>query len=383
MERSGLFMTELQRHLSPEAAKRFAEENKQVYAYYSKLYGWWKPELERHLQVINDTDWKASDKAEISKEITKIIQRDGFVNPDYLTPAYKWNWCAARLRDGLFKDWDGFEFRSDWAVSFRGIDGTKSKVPKWDGQPVDHIVVLGEQGLGDEILFLSALPELIVRLGTKAVELQCYPRLKSIVERSFKIKVTDRKKLSEVTEGDAMVALSDLFPFYRRDVSHFPRKPYLKPDPIKVEYWTEWLKQFGDKEKIGIAWYSRHGWVNPADLVTSKDAVYFDLQYDYEGKQSFGEKVPFDTKTDLENLFAFVAALDRVVTVTQTLAHVCGSQGKVCDAIIPPKNGEVSWFNWYNSCHVLGNSETWPHLLYSSVTVYGTPESFKKHTSKV
>lgn len=339
-------------------------------------------ELQRHLQVINDTDWNESDKEEIRQSITRVLDRDGFIDPKYLTPAYRWNWCAARLRDGLFKDWDGFEFRSDWAVSFRGIDGFNTKVPKWDGKKVDHITVLGEQGVGDEIMFLSALPELIIRLGTKALELQCYPQLKSIVERSYKIKVTDRKRLSEVTEGDAIVALSDLFPFYRRDKSHFPRKPYLKPDPEKVEYWTKWLKSFGGREKIGIAWYSRHGFVNPEDLVTNKDAVYFDLQYPFEGKRDFNyhftQVVPFDTKTDFENLFSFVAAIDRVHSVTQTLVHVCGSIGKECKAVIPPKNGEVTWFLWYHSCKVLEGEKSWPHLIYPNITVYENIDEFRR-----
>lgn len=344
-----------------------------------------KLEWKQHLGVINDSDWKESEKAFIRGEIKKIIETQGKVPIQYLSPQYQWNWVAARLRDGDFSNWEGFQYRSDWAVTFRGINGFETKVPKWDGSPVNHLVVLGEQGMGDEILFFSALPELMVRLGTNAIEVQCYPELRGIVERSFKVRTSDRKILGEINEGDAVVALGDLFPFYRRDKSHFPRKPYLKPDPVKVEKWRKYLNEFGNRQKIGIGWYSRHGYVDPKSLCTVKDAVYFDLQYDFEEKASLqgtfdGIRPPFDNRRDFENLFAFVYALDSVHSVTQTLVHIAGAVGKECKAVIPPKNGEVSWFLWYHACKALGNGKHWPHLIYPSVTIYEDINEFRHHS---
>jgi hypothetical protein len=310
--------------------------------------------------------------------ISGALKKYGEVKVSALTPQYRWNLCVERLKDGLFTDWGGFEYRSDWAVTFFGFNGFGTKVPKWDGSPVDHLVVLGEQGVGDEILFFSALPELIIRLGHSALEVQCYPALREIVERSFKVKTSDRKTLGNILEGDAMVALGDLFPFYRRDVSHFPRKPYLKPDPVKVEHWKNWLSQFSDGPKIGVAYHSRHGSLDPADLCTVEGVHYFDLQYDFDGKVSFGAiRVPFDVRNDLENLFAFVACLDSVHTVTQTLTHVAGSIGKDCKAVIPPENGDVSFSLWYHACN-LGESGHWKHLVYPSVTIYEDINEFSR-----
>jgi hypothetical protein len=352
-----------------------------------KLPAHLKEEWKRHLGVINETSWAEKDKAEIRSAVKFLLSRDGELSKHSLPAEYRWNWCAARLRDGIFTDWDGFQFRSDWAVTFMGLNGFHTRIPKWNGHPVKHLVVLGEQGLGDEILFMSALPELIVRLGHDAIEVQCYPQLKEVVERSFKVKVTERKKLGGVTEGDALVALGDLFPFYRRDVSHFPRKPYLKADPEKVEHWKGWLKQFGDSPKMGLSWYSRHGYVNPNDLIR-KGYVYFDLQYVPEGvsvpeRPSDVIEVPFDTKNDFDNLFAFVKALDGVHSVTQTLVHVAGSQGVECHAVIPPRNGEAKWFLWYHSCKSLkeGKKKHWPHLIYPSVKVYEDINEFRNHFS--
>lgn len=258
-------------------------------------------------------------------------------------------------------------------MTFRWGQDIQSPIPKWDGGPSSHLVVLGEQGIGDEILFSSALPELMVRVGTKNIEFQSYPKLKSIIERSFGVKCTDRKPLSEVKEGQHIVALGDLFPWYRRHKSHFPKKPYLKPDPEKVSHWSEWLKQFNGP-KIGVAWYSRHGFLNPDDLIT--EGTYFDLQYRSEVDMG-GSKdlipVPFDTRDDFDNLFAFVACLDEVRTVTQTLSHVCGSQGKTCKAVIPPKNGEVNWYLWY----YFDGKSYWDSPIYPNFTIYKSIDEFR------
>ena len=328
-------------------------------------------EYERHCSVIDENNWPRNDRRKLKSDIKAILQRDGYVNPQALTPEYRWNLCSARLRDRDFTNWDGWEFRSDWAMTFRWGKEIKSPVPKWNGGPCSHLVVLGEQGIGDEIMFLSALPELMVRVGSQNLEVQTYPRLQKIVERSFKVRCTDRKPLGEVKEGEAIVALGDLFPFYRRDESHFPKKPFLKPDPEKVKYWKDWLSQFPG-EKIGYAYKSRHGFhskeeIRKAAADVKGDCYVFDLQYDSEGS----DKPPFDTKNDFENLFAFVSCLDRVVTVTQTLAHVAGSLGKECHAIIPPKNGDITWYLWY------WGTKTRDALIYPNMTVYKNLDEFR------
>ena len=334
-------------------------------------------ELQRHFSVIESQNWPEIEKVSLRNDIARFFEEDGRIDYKTLSPSYRWNLCVERLKDGLFDNWDGFQFRSDWAVTFFGMNGYGMKVPKWDGSPVGKLIVLGEQGLGDEILFFSALPELIVRLGHEPIRVQCYPVLKKLVERSFRVEVTDRQSLGNVSGGDAVMALADLFPFYRRRPEHFPRKPYMKADPELVDKWKDWLSSYGDKPKIGLAWYTRKGFVDPADLMT-KDAVYFDLQY-RDDKKTIQEpteaviKPPFDTKNDFDNLFAFVAALDSVHTVAQTLVHVAGSQAIDCKVVLPPKNGEVKQELWY-----YGNGEeVWDSPVYGNMKVFRNIETFK------
>lgn len=337
------------------------------------------PELKRQYDelctVIDYAEGSQLKKKIVKKDILKTIKRTGVLDTTLYGPSFRWNLCAARLRSGRFDNWDGWEFRSNWAITFMGYNGFDGlKIPKWMGQPTKHLVVLGEQGIGDEILFCSALPDLIYRLGHDAIELQTYPRLQPIVERSLRIKCTDRRVLSQVTEGEYCVALGDLIRFYRKDRSHFPGKPFLKPNQELVEQWRRDLRKVNPQEKplIGIAWKARHGRIDPKDLMTDDDALYVNLQYGEMPPNGVINFPGHDPLADMENHFALVAALDKVHTVTQTVVHVCGSMGKECHAVIPPRGtGEVDNFLWYYGTG--GKMFT-----YNSVSVYPSIFDFKK-----
>jgi hypothetical protein len=338
-----------------------------------------KKELKVVSSVFNQQDWPETDKRELIAKVKKILKRDGTLNYKAFEPKARWDFCAERLKQGDYRNWDGWEFRSDWSMTFRWGVEMKCPLPKWDMEPVNHLVVLGEQGIGDEIMFLSALPEIIARYGRDCIEFQAYPRIQSIVERSFGIRCTDRRLLSDVVTGDAVMALGELFPWYRRDKTHFPKKPYLKADPEKVEHWRKYLEQFGTKPKVGVAWASSKGTIDPKSLKTI-DGVYFDLQY-RDGKAvsdestDWLEKPPFDVTSDFENLFAFVKALDRVHSITQTLCHVAGSQGVETKAVIPETKLKMGLWYYFNG----SNLGSWESPIYPNFTVYRNIEEFRKN----
>lgn len=345
----------------------------------------WQQEYREICEVINQTPESRIKKEWLKKDIRKTLKRVGSLNYDLFPPDFRWNLCAARLRMGRYDNWDGWEFRSDWSITFQGRNGYQMKVPKWCGQDVDKILVLGEQGIGDEILFASALPDLIVRQGHEKLELQCMPRLKEIFRRSFRIDCVDRKKLGEI-EGDrvAVVALADLFMFYRHSPSHFPKKPFLKLDEAQVDKWKERLKALSDKPKIGIAWKARHGDLNPKDLMI-EDADYINLQYLEHPDGKWKEPLPegvidlgCDPLNDLEDHMCLIKALDKVVTVTQTCVHEAGSLDVECHAIRPKKGtGEVHNMLWY---YGLGNIDS---PIYNSVKIWNTPKDFQNYQERL
>ena len=216
---------------------------------------------------------------------------------------------------------------------------------------------MGEQGLGDEIMYSSILPELITRFGHDNVILDCEDRLIPVFERSFKIKCRPRRSMTKYN-GEPLIAMADLVRFFRHELNHFPGKPFLKPNPEYVEFWTEWLK---DKPKVGIAWKGRQGELPPKDLI-GVPTTAIDLQYGDHPPLEGLIVPPVDQMTEVDKAFALVSCLDKVISVPQTIIHYAGSQGVECDVIIPPPDsGEIDnsldWsfssnMPWYNSVKV-------------------------------
>lgn len=319
-------------------------------------------------------DFRQSEFDEIATDLKRTVKKYGHIDYTLFPPTFRWNLCASRLSQGKFDNWDGWEYRSSWSITFQGWNGFQLPIPKWDGKPVGKLIIASEQGIGDEICYASAIPELMVRLGPSALELQCHPRLIPVFERSYGIKCVPRLVLSEITEGDAVVALADLFMIYRRDKGHFPKKPYLKVDDHKRNLWMDKLKNF-KKPWIGVAWKSRHGEIDESalqlDLYHKYDGTAFNLQYgEITGKFVY---LPVDPLNDMDDHLALVSCMDRVVTVTQTLAHEAGALGIPCDAIKPEKGtGEVDCHLWY---YGVGQSPH-EHHVYGSVRVWESYEDY-------
>ncbi len=63
--------------------------------------------------------------------------------------------------------------------------GTSIGTPPWDDQSLSgkRILIYGEQGLGDQIMFASCLPDLLAEVA--GCVLDCDPRLVGLFRRSF------------------------------------------------------------------------------------------------------------------------------------------------------------------------------------------------------
>lgn len=245
--------------------------------------------------------------------------------------------CAARLLRGEYSDWTGWEYRNQWAIdSYRELPNRR-----WRLEKVRSLAVLGEQGVGDEILFSSCIPD-VQALGIEVV-VECDPRLEPIFRRAFSCRtrprddIVNRGNSSYLTAKrgeDAFIPIGDLPRLFRKSRSAFPRRPYLTPLPEKVERWKHL------RGLTGVAWRGRRGEFKPGDLV-GKGAVC--LQYDAWPYETEGMVIPeCDLREDLEDLLGICANLEKVVTVPQTIVHLAGPQGIPVDVVIPPvKTGRV------------------------------------------
>lgn len=224
--------------------------------------------------------------------------------------------------------------------------------PRWDGAPLTGktILVWGEQGVGDEIMFASLLPEIIAAAGHCIVE--CEPRLVALFARSFtgaevvaKSDPPDPRLADE--KIDLQCAAGDACRWLRRDRDSFSNPaPYICAALDRTAASRNTYDKWGDGPKIGIAWHSRTphwGTIKSTTLdqwgaiLSCPGVTWISVQYGdrtaelADVRRKFGVTIhqdpSIDQFADLDTFAAQVAALDMVVTTSNTAAHMAGALG--------------------------------------------------------
>jgi hypothetical protein len=114
----------------------------------------------------------------------------------------------------------------------------------WDGRahPHDTIIVYGEQGVGDELLFASMLEDIGVCFNR--VILDCHERLATFFAYNFPwiYKIYPTRKVwdqpldwAQEEKAEWKVAIADAAEFLRQREEDFPRQAYLRAPPELVE----------------------------------------------------------------------------------------------------------------------------------------------------
>ena len=239
--------------------------------------------------------------------------------------------------------------------------------PRW--QPADdltgrHIMVFGEQGLGDEVLFANVLPDLMEALGpdghmTLAVEHRLVPLLarsfpSATVVAHHTVRLEGRltrvaKVPADAPPADFWAPIASLFRRFRQSSTEFPGRPnFLTADPARVLHWQAELAKAGSGPKIGVVWKSlkmdgvRRRHFSPFDLwrpiLSTPGAVFVNLQYGDLTEEltqleaaglSLWTPPGIDLKEDLDDVAALSCALDLMVgpaNATTNLGAACGTE---------------------------------------------------------
>ena len=264
----------------------------------------------------------------------------------------------ANLRRGEFaKGWEDFDARHHSRMAAK----RPFRFPPWHGEqlPGKTLLVYAEQGLGDQIMYASCLPDAMTRVGR--VVLECEPRLVGLFQRSFapaivKAQAANRSEarwLDEVGPVDCEIPLGSLPPLFRLQWSDFPQhRGYLHADPARVAAWRERLRRISPLPKIGISW--RGGAPNTRRSLRSiglgswgallrLPATFLSLQYGEVGNDldealnvSGATVIRFpEAEVDYDELAALVVALDLVITVCTAVAHLAGALGREAWVLTP------------------------------------------------
>lgn len=257
-------------------------------------------------------------------------------------------------------------------------------LPEWDGESPGQVLVYGEQGVGDEIMYASCLEDI---MKTNDIVLDCDSRLYDLFVRSFDCPVYGTRFSTETPLLDDhqpayQTPIGQLPHFYRNSDDSFPGKPYLKPNPDKVIMWRALFDSYKGK-KIGIAWNG--GSPNTGSKKRSLSASDFEPLFNDEDTFISLEykKVPKDVLDkysikafdqtlkggNIDDLAAIISQLDLVVTACTTVVYVAGALGVPCVVLVPSKPGYryhiEGDFPWYDSVELVRqkHGESWLNVM--------------------
>ena len=220
-----------------------------------------------------------------------------------------------------------------------------------------RVAVFSEQGVGDEIMFASILPDLLADAQT--VFYQVDPRLMRLFGNAFPgARIIGRGTTESEQESgqafDMVIQAGSLGYAYRRSAASFPRLPYLRAETAQTDRWRERLLDVaGARLKVGLSWRGGTARTRRDDrsidleqlrLLTGRDDCCFvNLQYGNVDDElarfnnSGAGKVCklLDDFNDFDELAALIMALDVVISVQNTTIHLCGALGKACWGMIP------------------------------------------------
>ena len=273
------------------------------------------------------------------------------------------NRAVLHLLNGNLKDgWRDYAARIDVPGKVPALTG-EQRFAAWTGDSLKNkrLLVRAEQGLGDQILFASLIPELAARARSQggSLLLECEPRLAPLFARSFPgvtvrpasirtiggIPTADYGWLKAAGGANAAVLMGRLPRILRPSLEAFPNlHTFLVPDAEEV---ARWKNIFG-KKVIGISWRSgKQGggdrslqyaplerW---AAFLKSTDASFVCAQYGATGEeiaaleQMSGRTIivpdNLDQKDELDRTSAMLSALDVLVTAPTAVAWLAAGAG--------------------------------------------------------
>ncbi len=285
------------------------------------------------------------------------------------------------------------DFTAGWAGFESRFDATTERVQRhtappayWQGEDLadKSILIWTEQGLGDEILFANMIPDIIAR--ARACGIQCSPRMAPVFKRSFPgASVVSREDVAESaaqrTRFDVQQSNASLGHYLRPSAAALPRHDgYLKADPEKTAVLREkYAAAAGGRHIIGLSWRSTNpvfgsaksaALENFAPILEQVDAFFVSLQYgdcraelDDVAKRLNVEilnDTTVDSSVSADDFMAQVAAMDLVITTSNTTAHAAGAMGKPVWILLPFAAGTIwYWFlhradsPWYPSARLI------------------------------
>ncbi len=252
----------------------------------------------------------------------------------------RYNRAAHLLRNGNFRDgFADYEYRFE---AMAGLDDRQYSQPRWDGSPLRHrtLLVYGEQGFGDALMFVRYLP-LLVRLGAR-IFLEVQEPLVTLFQQLPGVEQVFAKAPSPpVTDFHIpLLSLPFLFGTTADSIPHVV--PYLSPPPEVSDRWRSSFSRREGTVAVGLVWSGKpfpypERSCPPKELLpllTLAGVSFYSLQPDDHSGDSLPPgmaRLLTDRGGEIRcfaDSGAFMANLDLIITIDTATAHLAGALGK-------------------------------------------------------
>ncbi|BCW88130.1 hypothetical protein sos41_12680 [Alphaproteobacteria bacterium SO-S41] len=290
--------------------------------------------------------------------------------------------AMGRLAEG-FAAYEVRHHHQHRASMLYGIDA-----PFWKGEDLagKSVLVMGEQGLGDEVMFANTLPDIAAAIGPAGqLKIAVDSRMRTLFARSFptaevgnyfvaKHNGKDLRLAPWAGKPDYVLPLGSALPQLRKTLDAFPGKAFLTPDQARVAEMRAALPQDG-RVIVGICWRSmminahRQKYFSAIDLwapiLKTPNVAFVNLQYGdasaeiARAHELFGVTIHqvegLDLKNDLEGAAALSAACDLAISAPTAAAAMAGAVGTeiwfLTAGPVWPQLG-TDHYPWYRASHV-------------------------------
>lgn len=305
-------------------------------------------------------------------EALASFERAIALKPGYIEAHANQGVCS--LLTGEFsRGWTQYEWRwNQRAANFVPSPGSAKVMltpanfgkPEWNGEATeDAVLIWPEQGIGDQILFATLLPDAMARIGR--VVLAIDERLHPLFRRTYpRCAPTTLEAARKSGDFRFQIPLGNLGKYLRTSEDAFlrNRKASLVADREAAGRLRKSLGASSRRHLCGISWASHH-----AEFGTDKSMAlealrpllglpgmhFVDLQYgdtaaeraalERQSGISMSHVEHIDNRQDIDGLAALIEACDSIVTISNTTAHIAGALGKTVYLMLPHNTGRF----WY------------------------------------
>ena len=323
------------------------------------------------IEINPDFDKALSNLGNILKDLGKLQEAELYtrkaieLQPD--NAEVQNNLSLILLKRKRFKE--GFD-KSEWRLKIkdnylRQLELVREK-PEWTPNDRGKVLLWAEQGIGDEILFASLIPELVEKVDQLIIK--CDERLIPLFKRSFNQNIIyiNKKQLINDKKYDYHIAMGSVLKFLRTRKEDFKKakKKYLKANKIKTSsYRDKLLKASKSKIIIGISWRSKSKAHKYRSIslekfimgIYSPNKCFVNLQYGDTKDEINNIKKKYDIDifsleevdnlNNLDDLSSLVNACDLVVSIENLMFALAGSLGIDSKILL---GRDCTWYNGDN-----------------------------------